>query len=158
MTTSSAQKIFSLVLAAVGGFILVQGMGLTYYGRFGPGSGFFAIWIGAPLLVLSVLLFTQTFWSREDMGQFFSGKGLWKRPLGLSLACAAVLPTLPLLGFRITMFFFVLLVPFILERQKWSTSLVVASVSSFGIAYVFETLLYLRLPQPSLSLLRSAGL
>ena len=43
MHTITIQKIVALVLAALAVFIIAEGMTLSYYGRFGPGSGFLPI-------------------------------------------------------------------------------------------------------------------
>lgn len=157
MRSLAVQRIVALVLTAIGLFLVQQGMQHTYYGRFGPGPGFFPIWVGALLAALSVLLFLQSCFLAEDLGRFIAEGALFRRPLILTAACAAVVPALAVFGFRLTMFVFVLLVPLILERQRWYVALAVAAVASLGTAYVFEQLLLVRLPHASLGFLNGLG-
>jgi hypothetical protein len=158
LRTVTVQRIVALVLTALGLFLVQQGMQHAYYGRLGPGSGFFPIWVGALLAALSFLLFLQSFFLAEDPGRFIPDGALFRRPLILAVACAAVVPALAVFGFRLTMFVFVLLVPFILERQRWYVSVAVAAVASFGTAYVFEHVLLVRLPHAHLPFLNGFGL
>ena len=158
MRTITAERIAALVLAAIGLFLVQQGAQYTYYGRFGPGSGFFPIWVGALLAGLSLMLFLQTFFVPRDLGRFIPDRALFRRPVILALACAVVLPALTIFGFRLTMFVFVALVPFIIERQRWYVSVAVAALASFGTAFVFERVLQVRLPHASLGILNGLGL
>ena len=45
-----------LVLAALGAYIVVSARGWDYMGEDGPGPGFFPLWYGAAMIVLSLLL------------------------------------------------------------------------------------------------------
>jgi len=158
MHTITVQKVVALVLAALAVFIIAEGMTLSYYGRFGPGSGFLPIWVGGLLLVLSLILVVQSFRAADDGTLFLPGRGTYKRPLALALACLLVLPALPLFGFRLTMFVFVLLVPAILERQRWPWAIAIAAIASFGTAAVFENVLLVRLPHAAIGGLSHLGL
>ena len=158
MHTITIQKIVALVLAALAVFIIAEGMTLSYYGRFGPGSGFLPIWVGGLLLVLSLILAVQSFRAADDGTLFLPGQGTYKRPLALAIACLLVLPALPLFGFRLTMFVFVLLVPAILERQRWPWAIAIAAIASFGIAAIFEGVLLVRLPHAAIAGLSHLGL
>jgi hypothetical protein len=100
----------------------------------------------------------QTFLVGGDLGRFIPDRDLFRRPVILALACVVVLPALTIFGFRLTMFVFVALVPFIIERQRWYVSVGVAAVASFGTAFVFERVLQVRLPHASLGFLNGIGL
>ena len=49
-----------LVLAALGAFIVVEAHGWTYLGEDGPGPGFFPMWYGSLMIVLSLVLVAQS--------------------------------------------------------------------------------------------------
>lgn len=158
MSVLNVQKIVALVLAAMGIFLLIQGMGMSYYGRFGPGAGFLAVWVGGLLAVLSLALLAQSVWSRVDLGPFMAEGQSYRRPFLLGLACVVAVLALPVLGFRLSMLIFILVVPNIVGRQKFLPTLAVAVIGSFGVAYVFESLLRVRLPVPGFEVLRMLGL
>jgi hypothetical protein len=158
MRTITIQKIMALVLVAISVFLIVEGTQHSYYGRFGPGSGFFPIWVGGLLLVLSLALLGQSLALAGDTRTFMPDGAAFKRPLILAAACVVVVPALSIFGFRLTMFVFVALVPMILQRQRWYVALSVAAVASFGAAYLFERVLYVRLPHVTLPFLAGLGL
>ncbi|ODT81235.1 MAG: hypothetical protein ABS76_12360 [Pelagibacterium sp. SCN 64-44] len=158
MSMITVQKMAAVLLMAGGAFIVWQGSLLTYYGRLGPGPGFLPVWVGGALLVLSTILLVQSFLASNDGEPFLPEKGAYKRPLLLALACLLTALALPVLGFRLTIFVFVLLVPLILGRQRWFVAVAVAAVMSFGTAYLFENLLNVRLPHIGIDALRALGL
>ncbi len=49
-----------LVLAALGAFIVVEAHGWTYMGEDGPGPGFFPMWHGSLMVVLSLALVARS--------------------------------------------------------------------------------------------------
>lgn len=49
-----------LALAALGAFIVVQARGWTYMGEDGPGPGFFPMWYGGFMVVLSLALVARS--------------------------------------------------------------------------------------------------
>ena len=49
-----------LALAALGAYIVTQARGWIYMGEDGPGPGFFPLWYGGAMVVLSLLLVAGT--------------------------------------------------------------------------------------------------
>jgi putative tricarboxylic transport membrane protein len=49
-----------LVLAALGAFIVAEARGWTYMGEDGPGPGFFPMWYGSLMVVLSLALVARS--------------------------------------------------------------------------------------------------
>ena len=45
-----------MALAALGAYVVTQARGWTYMGEDGPGAGFFPLWYGAAMVVLSLAL------------------------------------------------------------------------------------------------------
>lgn len=158
MRTITVQKIAALLLAGLGAFLLYHGAQGTYYGRFGPGSGFFPIWVGAFLTGMALILLIQSFVQAGDVSAFFPDREVLMRPLIVAAASVALVPALGLFGFRLSMFVFVLLMPMILARQKWWVALLIAVVASFGTAWVFESLLRVRVAHATIPFLNGLGL
>ena len=158
-----------VLFAAVGVYCIVAGLNHEYYDLMGPGAGFFPIWIGVLLTVLSVAVLVQGLWptsappeasaaaaSALDEPFFASPAAAW-RISGLLAALFAVWWLLDVLGFRLTIFLFALLGPRLIEQQPLLRSLVVALLCSFGVAYGFETWLSVQLPHPSIGALDDLG-
>lgn len=146
------------VMIAAGVFLVVNGLQLRYYVRTGPGPGFFPVWIGAVLAASGLYLMAQGFLVREDSESFFPSREAAQRVglVVLSLVCVWV--ALEYLGFRLAILGFALIVPQLFGRQSIATTVVIAVVASFGVAYGFERWLGVWLPTPELEFLQRLGL
>src|SRR5262245_16206093 len=111
-----------IALAAFGAYIVSQARRWTYMGDEGPGPGFFPVWYGGAMVVLSLLLVAGTV--LKPGGE---GRSLRWGEVGRALACwaafAACIGLLKLLGFAIA---FALLTWFIVavmyrqpQRKAW---------------------------------------
>jgi putative tricarboxylic transport membrane protein len=150
---------FIAVLLGGSGFVFVYlGFQFDYWGFTGPGPGFFPIWIGAILAGSCMVLFVQSFFGADKAELFFPTRGAAFRVFSLSLALAVVWFLLEVVGFRIAVLLFALIVPHILDRQSVVKTVIVALVASFGIAYGFESWLLVQLPEPAFEWLRDIGL
>ena len=54
-----------LVLAALGAWIVTEARGWSYMGEDGPGAGFFPLWYGGMMIVLSLVLVAGTVLKRR---------------------------------------------------------------------------------------------
>jgi len=157
MRTGIVQKCTAVALLVLGMLTVWQGLGHSYYGRFGPGPGFFPVWVGALLMFMSAALLVSSF--RESQAEMFlPSPDSLKRLLLLGGACATLVPALGLLGFRVSMFVFALFLPQVLGRRPWVQSLAMAVAAGFLVAWVFESFLNVRLPRSSIPMLRTLGL
>ncbi|HXZ43929.1 MAG TPA: tripartite tricarboxylate transporter TctB family protein [archaeon] len=115
---------------------------------FGPGAGFLPFWCGALLALLSVLLASNTFWQSAALPTkvvFPSGRALLR--LGTVIASlAAYILTLETLGFLVGTGLLTAFLLGVVEREKWSTSILVAVLNSAGLYVVFQVLLGVNLP------------
>ncbi len=115
---------------------------------FGPGAGFLPFWCGALLALLSVLLVLNPFWQSAAFSTkavFPSGRALWS--LGTVIASlAAYILTLETLGFLVGTGLLTAFLLGVVEREKWSTSILVAVLNSAGLFVVFQVLLGVNLP------------
>ena len=118
-----------------------------------PGPGFLPFLCGIVLIVLSLtVLIPALGWGRQkkddegEPGKFFPERGSWIR---LSFAVTAlVLYTifLPLLGFLLSTFVFMLFTLRLMKPQKWYWVLLL-SLSTAGLAYLLFGALEVQLPR-----------
>ena len=133
-----------LALAALGTYIVVQARGWVYMNEDGPGAGFFPIWYGGLMVVLSLLLVVGAVLKPSSHSAV-----RWKdvsRALTCWVAFTAAVALMPLLGFVVS---FALLTFFVVkvmcgERQR--TAFAVAIAGAAGFYALFEMALDLSLP------------
>ncbi len=115
---------------------------------FGPGAGFLPFWCGVLLALLSVLLIVDAFRRPAAVAgkPVFPGGGAL---LGLGAVIAGLtvyILTLEILGFLVgTGLLTAYLLGFI-EKEKWTTTILVAVVNSAALYIVFQVLLGINLP------------
>lgn len=150
----------SLAFLALGVFLMWQGQALGLSGMVGPGPGFFPFWVGVALAALSACWFGQaSLRPVERMSpDFMPGGGGMLRLAAVLIALVAFAIALKPLGFNLSMLGFTLFLFFVFGREYPISKIVIAIGASFGVHYVFETLLKLPLPYSSVDLLRSLGL
>jgi putative tricarboxylic transport membrane protein len=115
---------------------------------FGPGAGFLPFWLGALLAVLSIILIVDA--GRRPgvpagKSVFPGGRALLT--VGAVIAgLAAYILTLETLGFLVGTALLSAFLLGIVEREKWSTTILVAVLNSAGLYLVFHVLLSVNLP------------
>lgn len=134
-----------VVILAIAILFFIQSFSYGYYTRFGPGSGFFPIWINGGLILLATLFILESI--REKPG---TTSETW--PKGKALA--NILATLgglvlfsilvPPLGFVVPCT--VMLSIMLIFHYKWYIAIPSALICSILILIVFQSLLGLRLP------------
>jgi putative tricarboxylic transport membrane protein len=134
-----------LVLAALGAWIVAQARGWSYMTEEGPGAGFFPLWYGGAMIVLSLFLVAGSVLkprTREPVAWRDVGRALlcW-------LAFVASIALMPLAGFALS---FALLTWFIVkvmagERHRTAFALAIGFAAGFHV--LFERVLELGLPR-----------
>jgi putative tricarboxylic transport membrane protein len=134
-----------LVLAALGAYILVTARRWDYMTEEGPGAGFFPMWYGGIMLVLSILLVAGAVLKPSQRAEV-----QWKdvsRAMSAWAAFVVCVAIMPVVGFPIA---FALLAAFIVRvmcGERLRTALVVGIVGSAGFYVLFELALDLSLPR-----------
>lgn len=115
---------------------------------FGPGAGFLPFWLGALLAILSVLLVLGA--SRQAVGpdtKPIFPRGMSLLTLGAAIGGLAVyILLLEVLGFLVGTGLLTAFLLGLVEREKWSTTILVAILNSAGLYLVFQVLLGVNLP------------
>jgi putative tricarboxylic transport membrane protein len=134
-------------LAGLGVFIIVEARGWEYLGPDGPGPGFFPLWYGIALLVLSLLLIG---WSvRRGAAPESVGRVNWRdvgRALTAWAAFTACIALLKVLGFLLSFGLMTLFVVAAMYRRPLKVALPVAAGTALGFYLVFPLALNVSLP------------
>ncbi len=144
-----AWQITCIAFVALSVFTLVLSFEYPYKDRLGPGPAFFPVWISIITGVLSLALFFQTTWGKSLADAAVTllpeRQGVW-RILIILVALAGSTALLDPLGFRISLFLFLLFLPLGLGVGNWWVTLIFAVAGSFGIFHVFYY--WLKVPLP----------
>ena len=137
-----------LVLAGLGTYIVSEARRWTYMGEDGPGAGFFPLWYGSVMVVLSLALVAGAVLRRPAAATPSAIR--WRdlgRALGCWLAFVACIALMKVVGFALA---FALLAWFIVavmaRRPQW-VALAVAIGGAVGFYALFEMALDVALPK-----------
>jgi putative tricarboxylic transport membrane protein len=134
-----------LALALLGAYIVVTARRWAYMTEEGPGAGFFPMWYGGVMLVLSLALVAGSVMRPAQSTQV-----AWKdvrRAMTAWLAFVACVALMPVLGFTIS---FALLIAFIVRvmcAERLRTAILVAVCGAAGFYALFDWALDLSLPR-----------
>jgi uncharacterized membrane protein len=163
MRVNRAYQVTTLLFAALGIFLIVEGWKLGIKGMYSPGAGMFAAIVGLGLAVSCGIWFAQLTFGRGDrsgqeLAEIDVDKAGLKR-VALVILCLLLFPLLlEPLGFNLIMLILLLALLIGFGRDHLLLKVVIAFVFSFGTHYVFESLLRVPLPYASLAFLQSLGL
>ncbi len=145
-----AWQMMCLAFVAAAIVTLVSSFGYPYNDRLGPGPGFFPIWLSLITGGLSLALFFQVTWGRKapySPGSPLPGDRAGTIRIFIILAALiGSLAFLDLLGFRITLFLFLMFLPLALGMRNWVMVPIFSLLGSFGIFHVFYY--WLKVPLP----------
>ena len=137
-----------LALAALGAYIVSEAWTWVYMGEDGPGAGFFPLWYGGLMVVLSLFLVARTVLKKPAEQE--PAEIQW-RDLGRALTCwaafVASLALMPLLGFAISFALLTWFIVAVMARQPQRIALGLAIGGAVGFHALFVWALDLSLPQ-----------
>jgi putative tricarboxylic transport membrane protein len=138
-----------MAFVALSVFTLVLSFEYPYKDRLGPGPAFFPVWMSIITGVLSLALFFQTTWGKsvaDAAATLLPERQGVLRILAVLVALVGSLALLDPLGFRISLFLFLLFLPLGLGERNWWVILIFAVAGSFGIFHLFYYGLKVPLP------------
>jgi len=149
----------SVLFAVVGLALAAAGVTLRLQGDFGPGPGFMAFVIGSLLAAVSALYGARVALTaqRPFAEDALPDRGGLAKVLAIVAALVVFAATFTLVGFKLSMFGFLLTAFFLFGRDHKLVKLLVALVCSFGLHFLFERVLRVPLPPPSIEALASLG-
>jgi putative tricarboxylic transport membrane protein len=144
-----AWQITCMAFLALAILTLVLSFDYPYLDKLGPGPAFFARWISIISGALSLALFFQTTWGKSVLDTTVTllpeRQGVWRIMITL-VALLGCLVLLNPLGFRISLFLFLLFLPPMLGERNYLVTLIFALVGSFGVFHAFYY--WLKVPLP----------
>jgi putative tricarboxylic transport membrane protein len=132
-----------LALAALAGYIIVQASGWDYKGPDGPGPGFFPLWYGIAMAVLSAALVVSSVLRKDPERVDWRGAG---RAFSLWLALALAVAAFKLVGFVVGFAALCFFVVAVLYRRRLHVAAAVALALAAGFYVLFPVLLGVNLP------------
>jgi putative tricarboxylic transport membrane protein len=133
-----------LALATLAGYIIVQASGWEYMGQDGPGPGFFPLWYGIAMAVLSVALVAASV-LRGDKSDSVDWRGA-SRAFALWFALALSVAAFKLVGFVIGFAALCFFVVAVLYRRRAHVAAAVALALAASFYLLFPVLLGVNLP------------
>ena len=143
MKARNADLWSGLALALLAAYIIVQASRWDYTGPDGPGAGFFPLWYGIAMLVLSAVLVASSLLRRRPESVDWRGAG---RALAVSAALAVAVTLFKLAGFVIGFAALVFFIVAVMFRRPWPLAAAVAVGLAGGFYLVFPLLLGVNLP------------
>ena len=130
-------------------FWMIVSFEYPYKDRLGPGPGFFPFWLSLITGGLALALLLQTSLAKgspEGSATLFPERQGAVRILVILVALVGSLALLDPLGFRISLFLFLLFLPFALGERTWWVTVIFAAAGSFGVFHIFYY--WLKVPLP----------
>ncbi|MDI7258499.1 MAG: tripartite tricarboxylate transporter TctB family protein [Thermodesulfobacteriota bacterium] len=140
--TGIIMLIFSLVL-------IVESWRMPASATFGPGVGFLPFWLGVLMAILSILLYVKAWRQRatpNEAGVFPGRKALITLFIAIA-GLAAYIILLEVIGFLLGTALLTAFLLGIVEREKWSTTILVAVLNAGALFLIFQILLRITLPK-----------
>jgi putative tricarboxylic transport membrane protein len=139
-----SESIFSLILAALGAFIIIVSLTIGFGTLKTPGSGLFPFLVGLLIFVQSMTVFfmqkpaaEKGLFDRNETRNFF---------LMIAVFCLWII-LMPYLGYVVVTFIVVLAFSKILKLEGWFKPIIL-SIVTMGLCYLlFDLLMYLDLPR-----------
>ena len=136
-----------LALAGLGIFIVMQAWGWNYMTEEGPGPGFFPLWYGAVMVVLSLLLTAGTVLKHDPKGKHKVMR--WdemRRAMTCWAALAVCVAIIKFVGFMIAFGLLTWFIVAIMFRRSQKEALAYAVGGAVGFYVLFSWALELQLP------------
>ncbi len=144
-----AWQITCVAFLALSVITIVLSFEYPYKDKLGPGPGFFPIWMSLITGSLSLALLFQTSWGKttaDVSAKLFPEREGALRIAIIMIALLGCLALLDPLGFRISLFLFLFVLPVGLGMKNWWLTLLFAVAGSFGVFHVFYY--WLKVPLP----------
>jgi len=142
-------QIMCLAFVALSIVTLLLSFQYPYHDRLGPGPGFFPFWLAIITAALAVVLFWQITFTKAapyPENRVLPNREGGKRILAIFIGLVVCLFLLDPLGFRISLFLFLLVLPLALGVRNWVALAIFAVAGSFGVFHVF--FYWLKVPLP----------
>ena len=135
-----------LALAALGAYIVVSARGWDYMGEDGPGPGFFPLWYGSVMIVLSLLLVAGSVLQRRGLAPSMPRRSELGRAMLCWLAFVACIVLMRIVGFVAAFALLTWFVVAVMARQPQRRAVPIAIGGALGFYALFTWALDVGLP------------
>lgn len=155
---NNGDALSAAVLTGLGGYIVLEASRWDYMAPDGPGPGFFPMWYGIALVVLSLFVVGARLSRIVQQGRDPAAAGA-RNPaaaaarrreiyhaLGVWLAFTISIALLQVLGFLVAFGLLTLFIVSLIYRRPWKVSIAVAVLTSLGFYLAFPLALGVTLP------------
>ncbi|MHB8909929.1 MAG: tripartite tricarboxylate transporter TctB family protein [Syntrophales bacterium] len=154
------QQCAALCFVLFSALVVWGSLNMEYYTKLGPGAGFFPLWLGVAMGVLSLVWLVRV--SRRT-GKPPNSAALPDRAgivriLAITASLVAAALVMNFLGFQVAMFLLLVFLLLVLGRQPLWLTVIIALAGSVGVYRVFVSYLDVQLPAASLAFLTRLGL
>lgn len=144
-----ADLITGVVLLVLAGYVIYEALLMPPSRTFGPGSGFFPLWLGIILAGLSLILVVGAAVrpkDSNDVSPFPARQALFAvtKVLGGLILFTLLMETM---GFIVDTFIFVLYLMKVVQQERWWVTLLIAAATTACLYIVFHVLLGISLPR-----------
>ena len=143
----SAQSIGATAWLALAAFLLWAGHDLGIGQPSEPGAGFLIFWSGVLIGLFAGWLFAESFRNEGESLASLWRDTRWGKVAAVVAVLAAYAITLPWLGFLFATVPLMLVLLRAVDPVPWPRTIAVALASTFGVWWVLEHLLSIRLPR-----------
>ena len=144
-----ADLITGTVLLILAGYVIYEARLVPESATFGPGSGFFPLWMGILLAGLALILTVGALLQREKAAAdapfpSWLTMAIVGKILGGLILFALLMETL---GFTVNTLLFVTYLMKVVQRERWPMTLLIAVATTACLFIVFQLLLGITLPR-----------
>lgn len=155
---NNGDAISAAVLTGLGAYIVMEASRWDYMAPDGPGPGFFPVWYGVALVVLSLFVIGARLSRIVQQGRDHAATGPRSpaaaaaarreiyHALGVWVAFTISIALLQVLGFMVAFGLLTLFIVALIYRRPWKQSITVAVLTSLGFYLVFPLGLGVALP------------
>ncbi len=128
--------------------VIIASRDLVYAVEFSPGAGFFPIWLGISLLILSLILLVRSTLLKFHMTEKnpLPGRQAVLRIIAIMGSLLVSILLFERIGFLITMFLLVAFLLIFLEKYRWYSGILISVLMVSAVYGIFKILLGVALP------------
>ena len=139
--------VISTAFGILGLFMIIYSLAnYSYMDQYSLGAGFYPVWIGIFLVLISAFLVYETTRGRFDKRAGEQDPGRLQRGLVFTGISLCVLISINLLGMVLSLFLLLLSSSVLIEKNGWIYSLVMSAATTAVIYVVFHIIFYIKFP------------
>jgi putative tricarboxylic transport membrane protein len=144
VSNSKGELLAAIILTSFGCLVIFEARGLPYHSEFGPGPGFFPLWIGIGIVLCSLFMLGAIFFRGGETIEI--SKVELVRALSAWLAFVLAIVLMPLIGFGLSFGLLTAFLVLVLDRRSPWLAIGVALGLALGFHLVFPVALGVSLP------------